>query len=201
MNNALRDRPGDSDLHGFSGWIYKSWQPPRVADARRQFNRAAELRSVKEDMYEHWARMEMSQREWTKAAAAAEKGLELMPDSAVLSYFAGRARSQTSRELLGGLHHDRATKENELARAHLDHAFAVFEEGDRVSKEDLCRALVLLCETVKDPRGIRRFLRLWKREAPGDYRLDTETQRLQHKFKTTFDLDKDRSSMDSFIRY
>ena len=145
--------------------------------------------------------MEMSQREWTKAATAAEKGLELMPDSAILSYFTGRARSQTSRELLGGLHHDRATKENELARAHLDHAFALFEEGDRVSKEDICRALVLLCETVKDPRGIRRFLRLWKRKAPGDYRLDTDTQRLQHKFKTTFDLDKDRSSMDSFIRY
>ena len=189
MNNALGDRPGDSDLYGFSGWIYKSWQPPRVADARRQFNRAAELRSVKEDMYEHWARMEISQREWTKAAAAAEKGLELMPDSASLCYLAGKARSQTGRELLGGLHHDRATKENELAFAHLDHAFAVFGEGDRVSKEEICRALVLLCETVKDLHGIRRFLGLWKREAPGGYRLDTETQRLQHKFKTTFDLD------------
>ena len=161
------------------------------ADARRQFNRAAELRSVKEEMYEHWARMDMSQREWTKAATAAEKGFEVDASLCGVKLLGPeRARSQTGRELLGGLHHDRATKENELARAHLDHAYAAFEKGDRVSREDICRALVQLCETVKDPRGILRFLRLWKREVPDDYRLDTETQRLQHKFKATFDLDE-----------
>ena len=110
MQNALSDRPGDSDLYGFSGWIYKNCSPPRIADARRQFARAAELRSIKEDMYEHWARMEIGQREWTKAAVAAERGLDFIPDSAVLRYWAGRARGHLSKELMGGLHHDRAAK-------------------------------------------------------------------------------------------
>ena len=187
MDNALLDRPGDSDLYGFSGWIYKSWQPPRIADARRQFNRASELKSIKGDVYEHWARMEIKQREWTSAAAAAEKGLELIPDSAVLSYLAGTSRSRLSRELIGGLHHERAAKEAKDACTHLERALAKVLVEDRVSKEDIFRGLVLHHETMREPRGIARYLKLWNRENPSDHRLDFETQRLQHKFQTAFE--------------
>ena len=188
MANALADRPGDPDLYGFSGWIYKSWEPPRLTDARKQFVRAGQLKCLKEDMYEHWARMEMKQREWTKAASAAEEGLKLLPDSVVLSYLAGRVRSELSKELLGGLHHDRASEEAGVAQQHLERALASVRPGDRLSVPDVCRALVLLSETLANSRGIARFLRRWKRAAPTDNVLDWETQRLQDKFRTTFDL-------------
>ena len=186
MRNALTERPGDPDLYGFSGWLYKYWQPPRIADARRQFERAAQLKCIKEDMYEHWSRMESREYEWSRAATAAEKGLKLMPDSAVLSYWAGKARSQLSKELLGGLHHERASKEGKTARAHLEHALANVRLDDRVSRADIYRTLVLLCETLTDIGGIRHFLRLWKRDVPNQNTLDWETQRLQDKFRTTF---------------
>ncbi len=188
MANALADRPGDPDLYGFSGWIYKSWEPPRLADARKQFARSRQLKCLKEDMYQHWAWMEMKQREWTKAASAAEEGLKLLPDSAVLSYLAGRARGQLSKELLGGLHQERASKEAGVAQRHLEHALASVRLEDRVSVPKICRALVLLFETLSDSKGITRFLRKWKRAEPTDGLLDWETQRLQDKFRTTFDL-------------
>ena len=186
MQNALADRPGDSDLYGFSGWIYKNWSPPRIADARRQFHRAAELRSIKGDMYEHWARMEIDQREWTRAALAAEKGLELIPDSAVLRYWAGRSRGHLSEELVGGLHHDRAAKEGKVARAHLEHALETLREDDRITKDSVYRALVLLCETMTDVDGVRRFFRRWQQEGPGSDIFQVEMQRLEEKFRTRF---------------
>ena len=188
MAKALADRPGDPDLYGFSGWIYKSWEPPRLADARKHFVRSGQLKCLKEDMYEHWARMEMKQREWTKAASAAEEGLKLLPDSAVLSYLAGRVRGELSKELLGGLHQDRALKEAGVAQRHLEHALASVRPEDRISVPEVCRTLVLLSETQADSKGIARFLRRWKRAAPTDNVLDWETQRLQDKFRTTFNL-------------
>ena len=140
MAKALADRPGDPDLYGFSGWIYKSWEPPRLADARKHFVRSGQLKCLKEDMYEHWARMEMKQREWTKAASAAEEGLKLLPDSAVLSYLAGRVRGELSKELLGGLHQDRALKEAGVAQRHLEHALASVRPEDRISVPEVSQS-------------------------------------------------------------
>ena len=191
ISNAIEERPGDPDLYGFSGWIYKKWTPPRVADARLRFGRAAELRSIKEEMYEHWARMERGAREWTRGAAAAEKGLELMPDSGVLRYLAGRSRADLAKELLGGLHHGRAAREARAARGHFEHALRTLGEDGRVSRDSTYRSLVLLCETMRDLRGLRHFLVRWEQESSGDTILESERQRLEGKFKTGFRRDED----------
>ena len=186
MNSALAERPGDSDLYGFSGWIYKNWTPVRLADARRQFARAAELKSIKEEMYEHWARLEMDQREWTRAAEAAEKGLELLGESAQLRYWAGRARGHLAKELLGGLHNDRAAEEARAARGHLEGALETVREEDKVGTYQIYRALVLLCEAERDVQGVGRFLRRWAQDGPMNDVFKFEKQRLEDKFRRSF---------------
>ncbi|MDE0389819.1 MAG: NB-ARC domain-containing protein [Rhodospirillales bacterium] len=186
INSALRERPGDPDLYGFSGWIYKKWTPPRIVDARLGFNRAAELRSIKEEMYEHWTRMERDEREWTRAAAAAEKGLELIPDSGLLRFWAGRSRADLAKELLGGLHHGRAAKEGKAAREHFEGALKTLGDGEKISRDSAYRSLVLLCETMRDLGGLRRFLGRWEQESSGNAVLEFERQRLESKFKTSF---------------
>ena len=183
IRNALADRPGDSDLYGFAGWIYKNWAPPRVADARRHFRRAAELRSIKEEMYEHWTRMERGQKEWTKAAKAAERGLELIPDSVVLRYWAGRSRADIAKELVGGLHHARAAEEAARALRHLEGALETRTSEEKISRDSVYRALVLVCEGTRDVGGMRRFLTRWERESGGDDVLEFEKQRLAGKFR------------------
>ena len=191
MNNALEERPADPDLYGFSGWIYKRWTPPRVADARLCFARAAELRSIKEEMYEHWSRMERGEREWTKAAVAAEKGLQLIPNSGLLRFWAGRSRADLAKELLGGLHHERAAREAKAARGHFEHALRTLREDDKISRDSVYRSLVLLCETMRDVGGIGHFLGRWHQESPADAVLESERQRLEGKFRTSFSRDED----------
>ena len=191
MNNALDERPGDPDLYGFSGWIYKKWTPPRVADARLRFSRAAVLRSIKEDMYEHWTRMERGEREWTKAALAAEKGLELIPNSGLLRFWAGRSRADLAKELLGGLHHERAAKEARTARGHFEAALRTLREDDKISRDSTYRSLVLLCESIRDVGGLRHFLGRWQQENPGDAVQEFEKQRLEGKFRTSFSREED----------
>ena len=98
--NALARYPESADLHGILGWVYKSWKPqPRPTDARNQFVRAAELKSSKEDTYRHWWDMERGQLEWTLAAEAAERGLEILSSSEQLAFMAGLARSQLAKDL------------------------------------------------------------------------------------------------------
>jgi hypothetical protein len=73
---ALEKYPNNPDLIGVLGWIYKTWRPPRLTDARQNFNRAWQLRSTNEEMYKHWCQMEIEEDEWTNAAEAALKGLK-----------------------------------------------------------------------------------------------------------------------------
>ena len=83
---ALQKYESDPDMIGILGLVYKSWQPPRLTDAREKFRRAWQLRCVKQEMYEHWCRMEIKEHEWTKAAEAAERGLKILNNNRMLLY-------------------------------------------------------------------------------------------------------------------
>ena len=73
---GLEKYPHHVDLIGVLGWVYKSWQPRRVTDARERFIRAFQLNSPEERMYRHWFNLEIQEGEWTKAIEAAECGLQ-----------------------------------------------------------------------------------------------------------------------------
>ena len=61
----------------------------RYTDAQRYFGRSAELLSTNEEMYKHWAELEIERREWTAAANAAERGLQVLENSSILAHKAG----------------------------------------------------------------------------------------------------------------
>ena len=178
MKSALSLHPSNPDLIGFLGRIYKAWVPPRIADAREQFARGAQLKCTRIEMYDHWARMEMKEREWTRAAEAAEAGLVTIPGSGQLLSLAGRARSRLAKELMGGLHHDKALRESTQARSHLEAALKTVPRSEASSRSVVFRALVLLCKTRGDTRGADRFLQRWRRELPDDEWAQQEEQRL-----------------------
>ena len=121
--HALDLYPENADLQGSLGWVYKSWKPkPRYTDARNHFVRAADLKSSKEDMYRHWWEMERGQSEWTSAASAAERGLELFSSSEQLAFMAGQARSQLAKDLYQQAQYSRAEQEARKAEVHLKNA-------------------------------------------------------------------------------
>ena len=192
--------PESFDLFGTLGWVYKNWIPqPRITDARTQFARAAQLKSTKFDTYWHWWEMERRQGEWTSAAGAAEKGLEVLSDSARLSFLAGFARSQLAKDLQQQAQYGRAEQEALKAEAHLKIGLLDLEvigQGDYQSQSRVHRAIVInyerlvrISQSQQDRGGEGHFIRLlanslnrWSNEHPADPDSSSERQRLFYWF-------------------
>jgi hypothetical protein len=186
LKGALVKYPNDANLLAFLGFVYKASEPPRVADARETFRRASELKCSNVEMYKHWTRMESEQREWTRAAEAAERGLKWQADNRELLYAAGYARSRLARELAGGQHHERARQESENAHRLLERALKspeALEVGERRLSSDLYRALALNCDALEDAAGVYRYLDLWLTEHPDDGIARSEYSRLSEKYR------------------
>ena len=151
---AIELFPENADLHGSLGWVYKSWRPTaRYTDARDCFTRASDLKSSRQDMYWHWAGMEQSRSEWTAAALAAERGLEILPDSEDLAYKAGLARSQLAKDLYRQAQYGRAEQEARKAESYLNTALLDMENvgtGRYQFHSDVYRAIV---DQLRVPRA------------------------------------------------
>jgi hypothetical protein len=178
---ALEKYGENRDLLAFLGWVYRTWDPPRVNDARERFKRAHQLKYPGEEMYRHWSQMEINEREWSRAARAAEYGLKLIATSRLLLYLAGYSRSRLGKELLGGLHRERAKEELMLAKDSLERALMPPELLDldaRNLNADIFRALVLNSELLQDPPLLHSYLKRWQEEHPDDPNLQSERSRL-----------------------
>lgn len=194
---ALERFPNNPDLMGFLGWVYKAHEPPRIADARANFQRAAQLKCNDEGMYKHWARMEMDQYEWTKAGEAAEKGMGMLPESRLLTFLAGKARSMLGKELLSGFHKERAREELDKAKEHLEKALRTPEEldvGERRLNAEIYRALVLNSEALFDSESMAKYFAVWMAEHPEDPDAVSEWGRLSRKFNLGHDPRSSRST-------
>ena len=195
MLQALEVYPENADLHGQLGRVYKFWQPaPRITDAKIRFSRAAELKSSKEDMYWHWAQMESNESEWTSAAVAAEKGLEIMGESPRLSSIAGYACSRLARDLHQQTQYSRADQEARRAEAHLKNALVDIDDIEQgyyrfQSKAHRAMAinyelLIRISSSLRERGTELHFTRLmadclnrWNREHPGDTAAVSEKER------------------------
>ena len=188
--------PENPDLLGMLGWVYKTWKPrPRYTDARAQFTRASDLKGAKSETYCHWSDMERTQSEWSSAAVAAEKGLEIVGSSEELSFRAGLARSQLAKDLYQQVQYGRAIQEASTAEAHLRTAlldpdevgYGKYQFQRRVHRATVINYehLVRLYETQQDRGRENHFLRLlarsldrWRNEHPDDSYALSERQRL-----------------------
>jgi hypothetical protein len=129
--------------------------------------------------------MEIDQREWGKAAEAAERGLKLAGETQLLLFLAGYARSRLGKELLGGLHREKANDELAKAKGYLAKALKApqsLESGEREINADIYRALVLTCEGLSDVSGMKEYFHNWQKEHPDDPDAHSEWERLKSRF-------------------
>ena len=184
--NALDKYGSNPDLNGVLGKIYKSWHPPRTTDAREKFLRAAQLKSTKTEMYEHWCQMEIREQEWTKVKMAAEKGLKLLPDNKQLLFLSGYARCWLGKELLSALQDEKAKMELTEARILLEKALNLPSDGDSKDANldaDIHRALVIVCEVSSDIKSMLFYLRRWQERHPNNHDAISESERIHRKYK------------------
>jgi hypothetical protein len=76
-----------------------------------------------------------------------ENGLKILPNNRILLYLAGYARGRLAKELLGGLHREKAKRELSEARKLLEKALKISDDlGTRAKmmNTDIYRALVLI---------------------------------------------------------
>ena len=152
-------------LHSWLGWVYKQWKPyPRYVDAEENFSKAADFGCSEEETYLHWCGMMATQGKWSKSAEAAERGLEVIGKSPILSHWAGSARSQLAKALLEQTQYERAEQEAKKAESHLKNALL---EGAYQSQSQVYRNLVLNYE-----RQVRILQRqLWPQGRSDEGRL------------------------------
>jgi hypothetical protein len=76
-----------------------------------------------------------------------ENGLKILPNNRILLYLAGYAGGRLAKELLGGLHREKAKRELSEARKLLEKALKISDDlGTRAKmmNTDIYRALVLI---------------------------------------------------------
>jgi len=177
--------PNNPDITGVLGFVYKSWQPVRLTDAREKFSRASKLISSKPEMYDHWCRMELREHEWRKAAEAAEAGIKVLHNNRRLLYLAGYSRTRLAREFIGSLLSEKAVKEAQIAKSLLERAMKApdeLEAGERDLNADIYRALAIAHEVSGDLKGIKSVFEAWKIEHPEDRDAVSEWVRVSQKY-------------------
>lgn len=181
---ALEKYPNNVMLLSYLGFVYKTWQPARRTDAKERFQRAYELKCKDAEMYKHWIRMALDEHEWSGAFETAKKGLERIPDDPLMHYYAGYAKSRLGKELIGGMHREKAVDALEKAHVHLDAALkhAMPVDDFMNLRSDIYRGLVLTWERLNNASKVFETIDAWREEDPGDPRLTTEEERLLVRF-------------------
>jgi Tfp pilus assembly protein PilF len=183
LQSALEHYPNNPDLTAQLGMIYYYWQPRRLADASHQFELAEQLGCKHERMYRTWANMEIDEREWTKAIAVAEAGINIGNESAELYRLAGYAHSRQGQYLKRSYHTDLAQRELLIADSMLQKGLKDPEElahyEERIQNSRAFRALVINCAELGQIEEMHRYIDRWQREYPQDPYVIREGERFR----------------------
>lgn len=113
---ALVSNPSSPGLLALRAEVLTRQRPPRMADARQDWRRAADLGMSRAESYWHWAEAEQRASDWRRMFDAAELGLSRgHKDDAYLNALAGYAASRVGQTHARGL--DRETAQVWLERA------------------------------------------------------------------------------------
>jgi tetratricopeptide (TPR) repeat protein len=166
---AVEKYPHAPDLHGVLGFMYR--RMGRVADARTHFEAAYKLKSKNSETYLHWVRMEITEKEWSKAVGAADRGLKLVPDVYELVERKAFALRQSGFDLYRGLHFEKAGKMWLDAVEEIERSIKspeMLPAGARALNASMYYTMVVCLDMLNQLRNRNRWLERWEREHPDD---------------------------------
>lgn len=169
--------PQASDIQGFMGFFYRRRE--RYTDATKHFENAYKLKCKHLDTYRHWVKMEMSLKEWTRAIAAADKGLKLLPDCHELHALRGECKVRSGQDLAARLQREKAFKLWNEAAQELSQALKspnALKEGDRESSAAMYRTLFICLDNLGDFKSLKYYFEAWKAAHPDDENVERQLE-------------------------
>ena len=179
---AIEKYPNAADLHGVLGFMYR--RMGRVADATTHFEAAYKLKSKNPETYLQWIKMEISEREWSKAIGVANQALKMVPDAYEIIERKVYALRQAGFDLHRGLHSEKAAKMwieavEEIARSMKSPE--TLASGSRQLNASMYYTMVICLDMLNEFRERNRWLDRWEREHPDDSMVAVEKEYLEKK--------------------
>ena len=185
--DAIEKYPQAADLHSFLGYAYK--RMGRIADARSQFEAALKLKCKRKELFRQWARMEMGEKEWSKAIAVAEKAVKAAPDFYEMLELKVYAKRQAGFDLYRGLHRDKAERMWREAVEDVKQGIRppeALQAGERQISSSLLCSVVICLDMLGDLRERDRWFQQWAAEHPDDPQVQRQRDFLIQKRGTFF---------------
>lgn len=167
--SAIERYPNVPDLHGVLGYVYKRIR--RIADARTQFEGAFKLKGNNPEMYLHWQKLEIGEKEWSKALAVAERALRIIPDAYEIVERKVYTLRQAGFDLHRGLHYEKAVKLWTEAVEEVKRRIKPPETlpaGARHLNASMYYSIVVCLDMLNQFRDRNYWLERWEREHPDD---------------------------------
>jgi tetratricopeptide (TPR) repeat protein len=177
------------DLHGFIGFLYRRWSPPRIADARDAFEMAYKLHCKNIETYRQWIRMESDAKEWSRAVTAADKGIQHLPEAFELRYLRAVAKTMLGRDFEARRMNERAIKLwqetcQDLRTMLRSQSFSAL--GDRSLKAATYRSLIICLGLLEDLNELNSVFAAWQSEHPDDPHVVSEHGWMRRRFGPAF---------------
>lgn len=185
---SIEKYPQEADLEGFLGFVYRRLD--RFADAAKHFENAHKLKSVNRDTYRHWVKMEMSLREWTRAIAAADKGLRMIPEFYELHALRAESKIRSGQDFAARLQREKAHKLWTEATSELADILKTpdkLQAGERTISSQMYRTLIIGLDFLGDYKLLLNQFHAWQREHPDDSNVSYQQTYLERKHGMSID--------------
>jgi tetratricopeptide (TPR) repeat protein len=179
---AIEKYPNAPDLHGVLGYVYR--RMGRIADARTQFEAAFRFKSNNADMYLHWQKLEIAEKEWSKALAVADRALKILPDAHEIIERKVYTLRQAGFDLHRGMHYDKAVKMWTEAVEEVKRRIKAPEtlpSGARGLNSSMYYSIVVCLDMLNRLEDRNYWLERWEKEHADDPQVATQKEYLMHK--------------------
>ncbi len=187
---AIEKYPNVPDLQGFLGYAYKRMH--RIVDARIQFEAAFKLTAKNPEMYLHWIKLEIAEKEWSKAITVADRALKILPDAYAIverNAYAIVERKVYALRQAGFDFHKRLFREK-AERMWTDAVEEVkrrfkppeaLPAGARELNASMYLNIVICLEMLGKSRDRNYWLEHWEKEHPDDPQVARQKEYIKHK--------------------
>jgi len=180
--------PQAADVQGFIGFLYRRLE--RFTDAAKHFEAAYKLKCISRDAYRHWVKMEMSLKEWTRAIAAADKGIRMIPSFYELHALRAECKLRSGQDFAARLQTEKAVK---LWSETVEELVKLISVPDRIQQVEktphaqMYNILIICLDLLGNYKALHTHFQNWKREHPEDPRIKSQREHIERRQGKTLD--------------